>query len=373
MSILFDPMKTENMNLKNRFVRSATYDGCADRDGHVTEYQLKLFADLAEGGVSLIITGITHVHSSGQSLLFQNSIAIDDVIPGFKRLTETVHDRGAKIALQLFHGGREAAKFFTDKDFQAIAPSVVPDDPYFDGESRQMNEDEIWEIIDAYGDAAKRARKAGFDAVQLHGAHGYLPSQFLSPHTNRREDRWGGVLQNRLRFHQEIYKNIKAKAGKDYPVLIKIGVQDGFSGGLESKEGKVAAKLLAQWGYEALEISLGLRGRSYKETEFRTNVNKLAQEAYYRHWCKAVKSEVDVPTMIVGGLRTYDLMEEVIQKGEADFVSLCRPFIREPDIVNQWKKGDRHRATCISCNKCLEALREGGRLECVQAKMDKTG
>jgi len=193
-----------------------------------------MFADLAEGGVGLIITGITYVHDSGQLTASQNSIASDDCIPGLKRLTATVHNRGARIALQLFHAGRERAKFFKVKNDQAIAPSFVHNDPYFTEEYRPMTQEEIWDIIRAFGDAAERAREAGFDAIQLHGAHAYLPSQFLSPHTNRRGDDWGGTLENRLRFHREIYREIRTKAGEDYPVLVKIGIEDGFPGGLNS-------------------------------------------------------------------------------------------------------------------------------------------
>ena len=373
MSILFEPMRIKNMELRNRFVRSATYDGCADRTGHVSEKQIKLFEDLADGGVGLIVTGIAHVHRSGQLSPSQNSIADDDCIPGLKRLTTIVHDRGAKIAIQLFHAGREAAGFLEAKNERAIAPSFVPNDPYFTKGYRPVTEEEIWDIIRAFGDAAERAREAEFDAVQLHGAHAYLPSQFLSPHTNRRDDDWGGALENRLHFHHEIYRDIRAKVGEDYPVLIKLGVQDGFPGGLEFSEGSLAAQLLAQWGFDALEISQGLRGKRYEGTEFRTKINRVDREAYFRDWCRKVKNQVTVPTMMVGGLRTFELMEEVIQDGEADFISLCRPLIGEPGIVNEWKGGKRHRATCISCNMCLEALVRGETLHCAQQKNQENG
>ena len=366
MSILFERTRIKNMELRNRFVRSATYDGCADRTGRVSEKQMKIFAALANGRVGLIITGITYIDHSGQRFPLQNSIANDDCIPDFNKLNTAVHNRGAKSAVQLFHAGREGAGFFKSKDKQAIAPSFVDNDPYFREQYRPMTEDEIWEIISAFGDAAKRARKAGFDAVQLHGAHGYLLSQFLSPYTNRRVDDWGGSLENRLNFHREILLDIRAKAGQDYPVLIKIGVQDGFPGGLEFREGKQAAQFLAQWGYDALEISLGLRGKRYEDTEFRTNINTLDREGYFRDWCKGIKNHVNVPIMMVGGLRTFQLMEEIVQKGEADLISLSRPLIREPAIINAWKSGNYTRATCISCNECLEVVRKGEALHCTQ-------
>jgi 2,4-dienoyl-CoA reductase-like NADH-dependent reductase (Old Yellow Enzyme family) len=370
MSILFEPAKIRGMELRNRFVRSATYDGCADKHGYVSEKQITLFSDLAQGGVGLIVTGIAHVHASGQISLFQNSMSNDEVIPGLKRLTAAVHDRGAKIAVQLFHAGRERAKFLRPKDGKAIAPSFVGDDPYFNHSYRPITEKEIWEVVYAFGDAAGRAREAGFDAVQVHAAHAYLLSEFLSPFTNRREDDWGGSLENRLRIHHEIYEDIRRKVGEDYPVLVKIGVQDGFADGLEFSEGKMAAERLAIWGYDALEISSGLRGKGYETAEFRTKINRLEREAYFRLWCKEIKSQVDVPVMMVGGMRTFELMEEVVQKGEADFVSLSRPFIREPGLVNAWKGGDHHRATCISCNKCFEALLNREPLHCVQERSE---
>jgi 2,4-dienoyl-CoA reductase-like NADH-dependent reductase (Old Yellow Enzyme family) len=366
MSVLFEPVRIKNMVVRNRFVRSATYDGCTDTSGRVSEKQIRLLAALAEGGVGLIVTGIAYVHPSGQISPFQNSIADDDCIPGFKRLTGIIHEQGAKIAVQLFHAGREAAWLLRSRNEQAIGSSCVPDDPYFAEEYRPATEDEIWDVVRAFGDAAKRAREAGFDAVQLHGAHAYLLSQFLSPHANRRSDDWGGALENRLRLHREIYQDVRAKVGDEYPVLIKIGVADGFAGGLEFSEGSEAAQLLAQWGFDALEISQGLRGKRYEGTEFRTGINRVEQEAYFRDWCSEVKRRVDVPTIMVGGLRTFELMEEVIQKGETDLVSLCRPLIREPDIVSEWKSGSRRRAACTSCNKCYEAILQGETLRCVQ-------
>ena len=369
MSILFDSVKIRDMALRNRFVRSATYDGCAEKNGYVSQKQLRMYEELAQGGVGLIITGITCVHPSGQISLFQNSLASDDCIPGFGKLAETVHHGGAKVAVQLFHAGREVAKTFKPHRKLALAPSVVSDDPYFRAPHRAMTEEEIWEIVRAFGDASKRAREAGLDAVQLHAAHAYLLSQFLSPFTNRRADQWGGSLENRLRLHHEIYRNIRAKVGEDYPVLVKIGVEDSFPGGLQFHEGKRAAQALSQWGFDAVEISSGLRGTGYANSEFHTHIQRLDREAYFRDWCKGIRPHVSAPVMMVGGLRTFELMEQVIQNQEADFVSLCRPLIREPGIINDWKNKDRHRATCISCNKCFDALLKGEGLQCVRKEL----
>jgi len=371
VSILFEPIKIKNLELPNRFVRSATGDACANSAGQVTEKHLKLFDDLAAGGIGLIITGVIYVHPSGQISPTQLSLAGDDCIPGLKRLTRTVHDRGAKVAAQLFHGGRESAPFFKETGSVPKGPSVIENDPYFTEEYCALSGQEIGEIISAFGDAAVRAREAGFDAVQLHGAHAYLLSQFLSPFTNRRDDEWGGTLEKRLRIHHEIYQNIRGKAGEDYPLLIKTAVQDGFAGGLDFSEGKQAAKLLAQWGFDALEISQGLRGKYFEETEFRSKINRLDREGYFREWCREIKQQVHVPVMMVGGLRSVGLMEEIVAKGEADFISLCRPFIRQPALVREWKSGGRSRATCVSCNECLAAILKRQNLRCVHEERER--
>jgi 2,4-dienoyl-CoA reductase-like NADH-dependent reductase (Old Yellow Enzyme family) len=160
-NILFESIRIKNMELRNRFVRSATNDGCADENGYVTDRQVNFYTTLSKGGVGLIITGITYVHSSGQISKFQNSIAGDDFIDGFKRLTATAHKWGAKIGAQLFHAGREA-RFPKSRDGVPLAPSFLEADPYFNGRHRAITEDEIWEIVRAFGDGAKRAREAGF-------------------------------------------------------------------------------------------------------------------------------------------------------------------------------------------------------------------
>lgn len=368
MNVLFQSVRIQNVTVPNRFVRSATVDNGGD-NGYVSRNQLELFADLANGGVGLIITGMTAVHQSDCIRPSQNHLSDDRYIPAYKELTRLVHKRGAKIAIQLAHLGRERGKFL-EGDNLAIGPSDAEDDPHCETRKyRAMTAGEIREIIEAFGKAAGRARKANFDAVQIHGAHAFLLAQFLSPHTNHRSDEWGGSLENRLRLHKEIYKAIRKEVGNDYPVLIKLGVEDGFQGGLTFSEGKRAAGMLAETGFDALEISQGLRGKPFEETEFRTGISGTACEAYFRSWAAEVKKVVAVPVMMVGGIRTPELMADMIEKNEADFVSLCRPFIREPDIVNVWQKGDSRPPKCISCNKCIETLKNGEFLHCPQNKM----
>jgi len=372
MPTLFEPTAIGRLNLKNRLVRSATYDGMALKSGLVSEAQIGLYRELARGGTGLIVSGIASVHRSGRISAFQNAIDTDVTIAGLRQLVDVVHDHGAKIAVQLFHGGRECGSYQKAKKAVALAPSVVTDDPYCEQDYRQISEEQIGEVIGAFGRAAARAKIAGFDAVQVHGAHAYLPSQFLSPFTNRREDAWGGTFEKRLAFLHGVYRAIRTAVGDGYPVLIKLGVADGFAGGLEFAEGLCAAKACADWGFDAIEVSQGLRGRRYGQTEFRTGIQTLAKEAYFGQWCRQVKAAVAVPVMMVGGLRTPQLIDQILQEGQADFVSLCRPLIREPDLPARWQAGDLKVPACISCNRCFEALLKGIPLHCVVAVQNQT-
>jgi len=364
MGILFEPARLKNVTLRNRFVRSATYDGMSDASGLVADRQVQLISDLAAGGVGMIISAIMYVHPSGQISSFMNSIAGDDLIAGLQKLTGAAHDQGARIAVQLYHGGREA-RFVKTKKQLPLGASVIADDPFYRGPYREITQEEIEDVIDAFGRAAGRARAAGFDAVQIHGAHGYLFSQFLSPFTNRRKDLWGGPLANRLRLHREVYRKIRSAVGEDYPVLIKLGVEDGFTGGLTLTEGLRAAEILADTGYDALEISSGVRGEKYEGTEYRTKINKASREGYFRAWACDLKKRVSVPVIAVGGLKSVAMMEDMIQNGEADFISLCRPLITEPSLINNWRTDPAKKPRCVSCNKCLEELHRGIPLHCV--------
>jgi 2,4-dienoyl-CoA reductase-like NADH-dependent reductase (Old Yellow Enzyme family) len=248
----------------------------------------------------------------------------------------------------------------------AMGPSYVEHDPYWPEEYRAITEDEIWEVISSFGDAAARAKQAGFDAVQLHAAHAFLPSQFLSPYANRRDDDWGGSLENRLRIHREILKAMRNSVGEGYPLLMKLGVEDGFPGGLEFGEGLEAAQMVAAQGWDALEISQGLRGEWYDGTEWRTAIHSVDKEGFFRTWARKIKEKVDVPVIMVGGLRSPGFLEELLQRGEADLVSLCRPLIRQPGLIGDWANGQMDTARCKSCNLCLEGLRNGHQLRCWQ-------
>ncbi|MBN1105765.1 MAG: NADH:flavin oxidoreductase [Deltaproteobacteria bacterium] len=369
MSILFTPAKIGNLEIPNRFVRSATYDAGAD-NGFVSDWQIELYSALAKGHIGLIVSAVFNVRV-GKAAPGLNSLTDDKFVPGLRRLADAVHANGSKLAVQVYHAGREAYRVLQPAGLVATGPSGfnAGEDPYFQGTCREMTEEEIWSTVEAFGQAARRIQEAGCDAIQFHGAHAYLLAQFLSPHSNRRRDLWGGGLGNRLKLHREICRVARRHVGPSFPVMIKLGVADGFPGGLEFEEGLEAAAHLANIGYDSIEVSQGLRGLDYRQTEFRPGIIRREREAYFRDWARQVKKRVDVPVMMVGGLRSLDLMQTVVEANEADFVSLSRPLIKEPDLVVSWQAGKARRPKCISCNKCFENVIAGGKLRCmVQAK-----
>jgi 2,4-dienoyl-CoA reductase-like NADH-dependent reductase (Old Yellow Enzyme family) len=223
----------------------------------------------------------------------------------------------------------------------------------------EMTGEDIEKLISDYVAAVLRAREAGFDAVQFHGAHGYGISQFLSPVYNRRTDEWGGSPENRRRFLLEVIKRSRRAAGKDYPLLIKLGVMDDEEGGVTLDEGLETAWRIEAAGIDAIEVSSGVGGTSVRIVR-----RDAPEDAYFRDRAAAVKRAVGVPVMAVGGIRSLEMAEDIVKSGDADIISMCRSFIRQPDIVARWKRGERERATCITCNKCFSVLSRGGLLEC---------
>jgi len=349
--------------LKNRFVRSATYEACASEQGQITDKTTELYSRLAQGGVGLIITGVAHTHRKGLIDLHETAIYSDEFIPGLRRLADKVHEHDVKIAIQLNHAGRNSPGLRARGE-TPLAPSYLENDPYWKLPHRAMTTEEIEETIDSFGQAARRAREAGFDAIQLHAAHSWLLSEFLSPYSNRRADQWGGTLDNRMRFHTEVVAAIRKAVGPDYPLLIKLGVRDTIENGLTLKEGCRVAQEVAAGGIDAIEVSEGLE--KIVANHVRKDVKPGKGEAYYAEWAGEVKKAVPVPVILVGGMRSFDTMEGIIQQNYADCVSMCRPFIREPDIVHRWQTGNRKPAACISCNLCMERVDSGKPLECVQ-------
>ncbi|MFA5353417.1 MAG: NADH:flavin oxidoreductase [Thermodesulfovibrionales bacterium] len=348
--MLFDPFSIGGLKLRNRIVRSATYEKRADVDGFATDSLVSFYTELAEGGAGLIITGNALVHVSGRSVPQMICIHNDYYIDRLKRITEAVHKRDGKIVLQLVHGGRQCPPDLLG-GLSPVGPSAVYD-PSMQITPREMTSAEIWEVIDAFADAARRAMYAGFDGVQIHGAHGYLVSEFLSPHTNRRDDYWGGDEERRFHFLEEVYLSMRKEVGSGYPILIKMNGSDFLEGGLDPDEALRIAVRLQGMGIQAVEVSGGMYESGPEKGTARTNILRPEKEAYFRTHTALFKEQLSVPVILVGGIRSRSVAEEILQKGEADLISISRPLIREPDLPNKFREG-KETADCISCNGCM--------------------
>jgi 2,4-dienoyl-CoA reductase-like NADH-dependent reductase (Old Yellow Enzyme family) len=366
MNSLFDQTIINGMTLGNRLVRSATWEGMCDTDGRPLPKLIAFYKGLALGNVGLIITGYTFVSPEGKQLPGKMGIHTDDFADTMRDMTGTVHAAGGKICIQLVHAGGQADA--SNAGRQPLAPSAVKIDQYPELPA-EMTKEDIARVITAFGDGARRAKNWGFDAVQLHGAHGYLINQFLSPLANHRQDEYGGSIENRCRFLLETYQAVRSAVGSDFPVMIKLNGSDNISGGLSFEDALFAAKALDKGGIDCIEVSGGTPA-SGDQSPARTKINSPEKEAYNLSLAKQIKAAVNCPIMVVGGFRSFEVAEKTIQES-ADYVSMARPFIREPALAKRWQEGDRSPARCISCNSCfMPGIKEGG-IYCVVEKKEQ--
>ena len=366
MSKMFETSEINGMQLANRFVRSATWEGMATDDGAATPKLIDLMADLARGGVGLIISGHTYVSPEGQAGPWQLGVYKDELVPGLSDMAKAVHDNGGKIVMQLAHSGLTARPDLTGQE--PIGPSPLQDSDVPPG--LEMSESDIAGVVAAFAAGANRAKVAGFDGVQIHGAHGYLLSEFLSPFFNRRQDQYGGSIENRARIVLEVLRDVRVAVGNDYPVLIKMNCQDFIENGLSLDDSVQAAVMLAKEGIDAIEISGGTP-RSGKLGAARVGIKSEEKEAYFQNEARAFRQNVDVPMILVGGNRSFQVAENIVEKGIADYISMCRPFIREQGLINRWKSGDLTRATCASDNMCFVPARKGDGIYCLTEEKEK--
>jgi len=366
MSLLFTPGSIGTLELPNRLVRSATAERLADADGRPQPPLKALYRELARGGVGLIITGHMYVHPSGRAHSEMTGIYADELIPDLAELVDVVHRENGRIAVQINHGGMQCSR---DVVAETIAPSAI-DAPFLKRSPREMTPDEIVSMVQAYAQAARRARVAGFDGVQIHGAHGYLISQFLSPFTNRRADEWGGGLEGRMRFLRAVCQAVREQVGPDYPVFVKLGMMDGVEGGLTAAEGAQVVAALAGMGLDAVEISGGIGGG--RDINVRMAVRTEEDEAYFRPLAQRARPVTALPILLVGGFRSRRVMDEVLDAGDADLISLSRPLICEPDLPNRLREGLQDRSSCISANRCWPEKPEDQGIAC-KCPIEKEG
>ena len=366
MSRLFEKSTINGMTLANRFVRSATWEGMAADDGAVTPRLIDTMVALARGGVGLIISGHAYVHRAGQAGPWQLGVYSDDLVPGLTDMAAAVHDNGGKIALQLAHAG-----FFAAAKLTGQSPFAVSNVQGMATSPRtELTPADIEEIIAAYAAAAARGKTAGFDGVQVHAAHGYLLSQFLSPAFNQRSDDFGGGLENRARALLAVVAAVRSAVGPDYPVLVKMNGGDFVDNGLTTDDAVKVGKMLVETGIDAIEVSGGVLTGG-KLSPSRMGIHSQEKEAYFQQEARAFKKEIGVPLILVGGNRSFEVAERLVDEGTADYISMSRPLIREPALVNRWKSGDRTRASCLSDNQCFGPAMAGEGIYCVTERKEK--
>jgi len=359
---LFDKTKINQMELKNRFVRSATWEGLANPDGSCSVELANLMLELAKGQIGLIITSHAYVNQTGQAGIRQLGIYRDQLISSYVEMVEKVHREGSKIIMQIAHAGCRSSINLTKK--QSLGPSSIEIKGC--GRCREMTKDEIFQTIEDFQKAAVRAKKAGFDGVQIHAAHGYLLSQFLSPFFNKRKDKYGGNIENRARLILEILQAIRTELGQQFAVLIKLNSEDFIEGGFTQGEMVQVSAMLESAGIDAVELSGGTSLSLSKFSSSRVGkIDSKEEEVYYRDAAKLFKEKITVPLILVGGIRSYEVALELVEKKLADYISLSRPLIREPDLIKRWQEGDIKKAACISCNKCFVPTRAGKGIYCV--------
>ena len=357
------PGRIGSLELPNRIVRGATSETMASPSGVVYDSFVELYRRLAEGGAGLLLTGHMYVDPRGQASANQTGIHDDKVIPGLRQATEAVHEAGGRIFAQIGHCGSQTMM----SSITPVAPSPVPNAMYTI-QPEELSSDEVQGLVEAFGTAAGRAAEAGFDGIHVHGGNGYLISEFCSPHANTRDDDWGGDAERRSRFFFEVAEAVRAAVGDELPVTARLSVEDSVPGGLQRPESLERARGLAERGIDGFETTYGVM-RSYFEN-IRPYVavgraqawrNLLVQrarqpagaEAYYRPFARAVKEATGLPIILVGGVRTTQTMTDILASGDADFLAMARPFIREPDLVRKLEAGRTGGVECVSCNMCL--------------------
>lgn len=364
MSKLFEKTTINAMTLKNRFARSATWEGMAKEDGACSSKLIDLMEKLAQGQIGLIITGYAYVSREGQAAPFQLGVYSDELLPGITKMADTVHGADGKIIMQLAHGGLFAHPQLTGQD--PMGPSTLMTETGLMG--KEMSKQEIEGIVNAFGESAIRAQQAGFDGVQIHAAHGYLLSQFLSPFFNKRQDEYGGNIENRRRVVLEVVQSVREAVGDQFPVLVKINSEDYLDGGLGVEDMLTVAKMLEKYGVDAIELSGGTILGILKGTP-NTSFSRIGdQRSYYESAAKLCKGEVEIPLMLVGGIRSYGLSQRLVEEGVCDYISLCRPLIREPDLIKRWQSGDTREAACVSDNACFRPGIEGKGVHCAHVE-----
>ncbi len=351
LSALFQPIKIRGMDVKNRIVMAPMVTDYATADGAVTQRLIDYHVARAWGGVGLIEVEASYVRPDGRGFYNELGIHKDELIPGLRELATLVHEGHAKIAIQLFHAGRQTSSAVTGT--QPVAPSPLAD-PVTKEIPRELSLAEIQECEEAFVQAARRAKEAGFDAVEVHGAHGYLIGQFLSPFSNRRTDEYGGDLEGRSRFAVEIVRKIRQVVGDDYPILFRISADEYVAGGLDLAQTKPIATFLQDAGVDAISVSAG----NYASPGLITVPAMELEEAIFVPLAQGIKRAVSIPVIAVGRLHEPAIANRVLVEGSADMIALGRALLTDPGWAEKAQRGEVGEIRpCISCNQaCINYL-----------------
>lgn len=361
MKKLFQPINIGSIEVKNRIVMPAMTTVLANENGAVTERLVDYYTTRAMGGVGLIVTDATCIDHPVGKIAHATQLRIDrdKFIPGLNELVKSVHRYGAKIASQLHHAGRQTTLEYTEGNQPVSASNVY--DPVFNVQPRTLRINEVEDLIEKFGEGARRAKTAGFDAVEIHGAHGYLIQQFLSAYTNKRTDKYGGSLDRRMTFALEILRRVREKVGDKFPIIFRLSAEEHVRGGLTLKDTKLIARKLEKTGVDALNISSGMDETPPEHKPYSMAVPR----GCFVHYAAAIKELVNVPAITVGRINDPLLAESILQEGKADLVAMGRALIADPELPKKAREGrlDDIRK-CTACENCNMRVREGLRLGC---------
>ncbi len=352
---LFTPIQIGTMTAKNRLLMSAmSISFGVDEAGNVTEQLTEYFVARAKGGAGMMLVGGGAVDPTGREVPGLPILWDDACIPSLKKMTEAVRPYGAKFGMQLMHGGRQSS--YDNK----VAPSPLPAEAVVKGIPRELTIPEIHEIAKAFGNSARLCKEAGFDFVEIHGAHGYLINQFLAKNSNKREDEYGGSFENRIRFLLELFRDIKNETGPDFPVGIRINGNDYIKGGWTLEEALKLAVILEEQGADYLHVSAGVYGSSEL-----TIPSMYVKHGCFVHLAEAVKKEVSIPVITVGRIKKPEFADRIIKEGKADAVAMGRSFLADPELANKAKSGNIGQirpciGCCLGCIHNVLAMEPGG-------------
>ena len=349
---LFEETIIGKMSVKNRFVRSALWLKGAEEDGHINDFIIDSYENLAKGGVGLIMTGYAYISAEEQPNTRMKGIYDDMFIDEYRLLTNKVHAQGSKIALQMVFGGSQSHHPRAGS-MNILAPSAVKN-RVTGLMPQEATKEDLKRISILFGDAAERAKKAGFDGVQIHAAHGYFLSMFLTPYYNRRNDEYNGDIHNRARIIYEVFEEIRRRVGVDFPVMVKLNCDDFMDAGegLVLDDAVEVFKRLDDLGVDLMEVSGTNESSGKGLAPARIKITSRDKESYFCEATAVIAEAVKTPVVLMGGNRSMDRMKEILDTTHIKYFSIARPLLSEPDLISKWKKTPHYKPRCVSCNKC---------------------